>query len=34
MKSALSGFLAAMESINPTSIGGKLPTDDFYFNAK
>ncbi len=34
MKTALSGFLAAMESVNPTSIGGKLPADDFYYNAK
>lgn len=34
MKSALAGFLAAMESVNPTSIGGKLPADDFYYNAK
>lgn len=34
MKAALSGFLAAMETVNPTSIGGKLPADDFYHNAK
>ena len=36
MKNALSGFLAAMESINPSSIGGKMPEDDFYYdyNAK
>ena len=34
MKAALSGFLAAMETVNPTSIGGKLPADDFYYNAK
>lgn len=34
MKKALSGFLAAMETVNPTSIGGKLPADDFYYNAK
>lgn len=34
MKTALSGFLAAMETINPASIGGKLPADDFYYNAK
>lgn len=31
MKIALSGFLAAMESVNPTSIGGKLPDNDFYY---
>ena len=34
MKTARSGFLAAMETINPASIGGKLPADDFYYNAK
>lgn len=34
MKNALSGFLSAMESINPSSVGGKLPDDDFYYNAK
>lgn len=34
MKTALSGFLAAMESVNPASIGGKLPADDFYYIAK
>lgn len=34
MRAALSGFLAAMESVNPTSIGGKLPADDFYYIAK
>ena len=34
MKALLSGFLAAMETVNPTSIGGKLPADDFYYNAK
>ena len=33
MKTALSGFLAAMETINPSSIGGKLPADDFYYIA-
>ena len=31
MKTALSGFLAAMESINPSSIGGKLPDDGLYY---
>lgn len=31
MKIALSGFLAAMESVNPTSIGGKIPDNDFYY---
>ncbi|MBQ5815826.1 MAG: ABC transporter substrate-binding protein [Oscillospiraceae bacterium] len=34
MKTALAGFLAAMESVNPASIGGKLPADDFYYIAK
>lgn len=34
MKSALSGFLAAMETVNPASIGGKLPADDFYYISK
>ena len=34
MKDALSGFLAAMETVNPASIGGKLPADDFYYNGK
>lgn len=34
MKTALSGFLAAMETVNPTSIGGKLPANDFYYTVK
>ena len=34
MKTALSGFLAAMETVNPASIGGKLPADDFYYISK
>ena len=34
MKIALSGFLAAMETVNPSSIGGAVPSDDFYYNAK
>ena len=34
MKDALSGFLAAMETVNPASIGGKLPADDFYYISK
>ena len=34
MKTALSGFLAAMESVNAASIGGKLPSDGFYYNAQ
>ena len=34
MKTALSGFLSAMESVNPSSIGGKIPADDFYYISK
>ena len=34
MMDALSGFLAAMETVNPASIGGKLPADDFYYISK
>lgn len=31
MKNALSGFLNAMYTVAPASIGGALPTDDFYY---
>lgn len=31
MKSAMSGFLKALQTIAPASIGNNLPTDDFYF---
>lgn len=31
MKTALEGFLAAMASVNPASIGKQLPGDDFYY---
>lgn len=34
MKAAMEVFLAALKDINPNSIGGKLPSDDFYYNAK
>ena len=32
MKTKLSGYLQVMFEANPTSVGGKLPADDFYFN--
>ena len=31
MKAAMIGFLTAMKSVAPASIGNDLPTDDFYF---
>lgn len=31
MKAAMKKFLEAMYSVNPQSIGGKLPSDDFYY---
>lgn len=31
MKKAMEGFLAAMNTVAPASIGGALPTDDFYY---
>ena len=34
MKSAMSSFLTIMMGVEPTSIGGKLPGDDFYYIAK
>ena len=33
MKAALSIFLEALHSINPGSVGGNLPKDDFYYGA-
>ncbi len=33
MKEKLSGYLAVLNDQNAKSIGGKLPTDDFYYNA-
>lgn len=33
LKEALSGYLAVLFDENPTSIGGTLPTDDFYYGA-
>ena len=32
MKQAIIGFLTAMKEIQPLSIGGKLPEDDFYYS--
>lgn len=32
MKAALSEFLTALYAINPASVGGKLPADDFYYD--
>lgn len=34
MKNAMSAFLTIMMGVEPTSIGGKLPGDDFYYSAK
>jgi NitT/TauT family transport system substrate-binding protein len=31
MKEKLSGYLNVLYEQNPTSIGGSLPTDDFYY---
>lgn len=33
MKTALSGYLATLYNQNPQSIGGSLPTDEFYYGA-
>lgn len=32
MKNAMSAFLEAMYSVNPASVGGALPNDDFYYS--
>ena len=34
MKTALSGYLSSMFSVDPMSVGGSLPTNDFYYIAK
>jgi hypothetical protein len=34
MKSAMSTFLTVMMGVQPASIGGKLPADDFYYGAQ
>ncbi len=34
MKAAMQGYLSVLLTIQPASIGGKLPADDFYYNAK
>ena len=33
MKEKLSGYLQVLFDAEPTSVGGKLPGDDFYYNA-
>lgn len=33
MKTAMQNYLSILHSINPQSIGGALPADNFYFNA-
>ncbi len=33
MKAAMEVYLAALYQINPNSIGGAMPADDFYYNA-
>ncbi|MBQ7336370.1 MAG: ABC transporter substrate-binding protein [Clostridia bacterium] len=34
MKSAMETYLSVLYSIQPTSIGGKVPDENFYYNAK
>ena len=34
MKTALSAYLEVLFGINPASVGGQLPSDDFYYSAK
>lgn len=34
MKAKLSGYLQVLFAANPQAVGGKLPGDDFYYNAK
>ena len=34
MKTALSGYLEVLMEQNPESVGGSLPTDDFYYNGQ
>lgn len=34
MKAALGGYLAALFELEPASVGGKLPEDDFYYIAE
>lgn len=33
MKKQLSGFLQVLYDANPSSVGGALPEDDFYYSA-
>jgi NitT/TauT family transport system substrate-binding protein len=34
MKTAMSAFLEIMMGVQPSSIGGKLPADDFYYGVQ
>jgi NitT/TauT family transport system substrate-binding protein len=34
MKTALSGYLEVLYDQDPTSVGGALPADDFYYLSK
>lgn len=34
MKTALSGYLQVLYDQDPTSVGGALPADDFYYLSK
>ena len=34
MKQALNGYLQILFDLNPASVGGELPNDDFYYNAE
>jgi NitT/TauT family transport system substrate-binding protein len=34
MKAAMSTFLSVMLGVQPASIGGKLPADDFYYGVQ
>ena len=34
MRQALSGYLNVLFEQNPKAVGGALPADDFYYNAK
>ena len=34
MKAAMEVYLTALKGINANAIGGELPAEDFYYNAK
>jgi len=34
MKTAMDGYLKTLFDLNAKSIGGKMPGEDFYYNAK